>query len=350
MRRRHKKTEANVEAGETKWLVFRELYIERLETRYPGSDHPEQVRRVLHRFTKYRKLVERTLGDITDLDLELYVQKRREDRYREKPLSPRTINNEIQILNSCFALAGPKESRGAGRRNWGLIATPPFIEELDEFDTNPVVVSADQVKKFVAATRFAKTPSFGGMRPQTFWVAALVLDAITGLRRGALLRVPRPTDEQFRDRRELFVPAAISKTRRDQVIALGTNEKVFELLWSLPSQPAKPLLPWYGRNAAPMTLGHFNNEMARFQREAGTPESERIKTKHLRSTVATELAEEFSDSIAKNRLGHAPGSKTLDKHYKGRRVSRQQHEASDYLAERLVPLLEDGPPTLGIVG
>lgn len=332
-----------------KWVVYKELYVERLEARHPGSEHPANVRRVLDRFTKSRRLIERDVEEIRDLDLEQYVQDRRAAEYRGRRLEPRTINNEIQILNTCFAMAGPK-GPGKARKNWEIIARIPYAEELDEYDRAPVVLSDEQLREFIRVTQFAKSPTWGGMDPARFWVAALVLGAITGLRRGALLKVARPPEEIFVERRELPVPAEISKTKRDQVIALGSNDAVFELFEELPSRPGRPLLPWYGKRGQPMTLGHFNNEMCRFQREAGIPEEMRVKTKYLRSTCGTELAEAFSDAIAKKRLNHSPGSKTLDKHYKGRRVSKLDHDASDMIAAKLVPLFDDRPPSFGIVG
>lgn len=330
-----------------KWLVFKELYLERLETRSPNSDHPKHARAVLDRFTRALRLYERNLDEIRDLDLEQYVRTRRQGEYRGKPLSTTTINNEIQILNTAFALAGPKESRGKGRKNWELIARPPYAEPLEEFDRNPVVLSPEQIEAFVRATTFAKTPTFRGMEPRHFWLAVLVLDSITALRRGALLEVARPKDEDFLERRELRVPPEISKTKREQVIALGTNEKVFEILSTLPSRPGEPLLPWRRPDGTDMSLGHFNNEMRRFQLEAGIPDAERVKTKHFRSTSATELAEHFSDALAKKRLAHTPGSKTLDKHYKGRRTTSLDHDASDHLAEIVTPFI-DARPRFGV--
>lgn len=328
----------------TRWLIFSEMYLERLEARHAHSDYPGQVRRVLDRFTEYQNLQRAKLADIKDFDLEQYIYQRQRDRWRGKAPSNRTLNNEIQILNTCFALAGPKEHRGPGRKNWGLIDAPPFCEPLPDYDRNPVTVGPDQVAAFLEATAHATTPTWRGMNPRQFWLAAILLDMITGLRRGALLRVHRPPVEVFEGRREIVVPPEISKTRREQTIALGSHESVFRILASLPSRVGEPLLPWRSKHGKPMTLAHFNHAMAKFQRAAGIPEELRLKTKHLRSTVATELAESFSDATAKKRLGHTPGSNTLDKHYKGRRVSAIDHQASDMLVAKFLPSLETPPP------
>lgn len=338
-----------IAATPMKWLVYKELYLERLETRSPKSEHPKHARAVLDRFTKRLRLYERDLDSIRDIDLETYIRARRGDTYRDRPLTVTTINGEIQILNTCFALAGPKTPRGPGRKNWQLIPFPPYAEPMEDCDRNPVVISEEQIEAFSRATSFARTPRYGGVSPQQFWHAALVLDAITALRRGALLDVLRPSDKILIERRELPVPAEISKTKREQIIALGSNEKVFDLLSTLPGEPGEPLLPWRRLNGQPMSRGHFSNEMARFQREAGIPESERIKTKHMRSTAATKIGEAFSEAIAKKRLGHTPGSKTWEKHYQGRGVSSLDHQASDQLADFIAPLL-DSAPRISIVG
>lgn len=331
------------------WVVYKEIYCERLEVRYPGSEHPAQVRRVLDRFTRYQSLTARRLCDVVNLDVEAYVAKRRQDRWRGKPLCNRTLNNEIHILNAVFTFAGPRTT-GHGRKYLGLIAAPPFVEALPEDALDPVVLTASQLERYLDATQHATTPALPGMTPPQFWLAVLVLTSITALRRKALLGIPRPDDYRLYELRELILPAHLSKVRREQRITLGRRDEVINILGSLPSKAGEPLLPWKDASGQPMTLGHFNNTMAAFQRAAGIADHERVKTKHLRSTAATEVGDLYGDAVAKKRLGHAPGSRTFDIHYKGRRPTDVDRDASDHLAELLLKTIQ-GPrprPSLAI--
>lgn len=316
------------------WSLYKDSYCVRLRTRYPESDHPWLVGRTLDRFTLYCHLNGRRLSEITSLDIEHYVALRRKDAWRNKPIGNRTINNEINALNAVFAFAGPV-CRGAGRRNLGLLTSPPFCELLPVDDPNPVVLTADQLARYIDATAYAVTPRLDGCTPQQFWLATLVLSGVTALRRKALLRVPRPDDYQLRELREIVVPPHINKTRRELRITLGRRDEVIELLASLPTRPGEPLLPWKDPEGRPMSLGHFNREMAEFQKRAGITAENRVKTKHLRSTAGTEVGDRLGDAIAKKKLGHSPGSNTFDRHYKGRRPRDVDRDASDLMADLL---------------
>lgn len=329
------------------WVTFKEIYCERLETRYPSSDHPPQVRRVLDRFTKYRGLVARQLDEITTLDLESYLAKRRADVWRGQPIGNRTLNNEINILNAAFAWAGPRGA-GSARKNLGVLPEPPFCELLPTDDFDPRVCTEDQLSKFVAATRHARSPELPGFQPADFWVAVLVLDLLTALRRSALLRIPRPDDCVLHEKRELVLPPHLSKTRREQRITLGRRDEVLELFASLPSRPGEPLLPWKTASGRPLSVDHFSHTMAGFQKAAGIPAADRLKTKYLRSTAATELADQYGDAVAKKKLGHAPGSRTLDIHYKGRRITDRDRDGTDHLADLLFRCMRRERPDLGI--
>lgn len=322
-----------------KWVLFKEIYVERVELRHPGSDHPANIRRVLDRFTRYLGLVERDLSSITNLDFERYAQRRSRDTWRGNPLQPRTINNELQILNTAFAFAGPPAARGPGRRNLGLLQTVPYADYLPELDTEPVACTSAQLERFLEATQHATVPRYPGVDPQKFWTAVLIVGLVTSLRRKALLRIPRPDNYTLYELRQLVLPARLNKTRREQRIALG-SERVVEIVGSMPSLVGEPLLPWRNIDGRQMGLSHFNRYMKQLQERAGISPAQQIKTKHLRSTAATEIAERFGDAVAKKKLGHSPKSNVINTSYKARRISEIDHAASEHLAAMVLPLMQ----------
>ncbi|ODA28048.1 hypothetical protein [Planctopirus hydrillae] len=336
-------TAALTEDGPTMmWIVLKEVYGQRCEMRF-SPVFAANVKRVLDRFTRYCHLLERRLGSITSIDLENYVHRRQRDQWRGKPLTNTTINNEIAILNSVFFYCGPKQPRGVGRRNLGLLHNPPYVEPLPEMDTAPVDLADEQLRAFVAATALAKSPRLPGCSPQTFWIAALILDGITALRRNALLNIPRPDDATLWELRELVLPAKLNKTRKELRISLGRNDEVLHLLASLPSQPGEPFLPWVDRLGRRMSESHFNAVMRQFQREAGIKDSQRVLTKHLRSTAATEILDQFGDSVAKKKLGHGPKSNVIHTNYQARKITENDRAATDALSSRLLSILGKVP-------
>ena len=331
-----------------KWAVYKEIYVS-LQRVTHKSGHPENVRRVLDRFTHYCNLIGADLEEISQHDFDMYVARRREDEWRGKPISNRTINNEIDILNAAFAKAGPKLATRSGRENYGYLeTTPPFKQPLEEDESEPVCVGGETIAAFMrAVTDHARVPNVDGCTPYNFWLCVLLLGGITGLRRGALLQIPRPDDVMLRDRRELVLPAHLNKARTGRRrkrkplrFSLGRNDRVIELLVNLPSKPGEQLLPWRRNSGRPMTLGYFSNTMAEIQRAAGISDADRLKLKYLRSTAGTEIADVFGDAVAKKKLGHSPTTNTLDTNYKSRAPREKDIEASDHLANMILPFIE----------
>ncbi len=325
-----------------KWVVYHDIYVQALEARCGESDHAAHVRGVLERFTRYRKLDNKDLSAVSQLDLEMYVSARLKDSNKQgKPLSARTINNEIEILNTCFSKAGPKEKRGRGRKNFGYLEDPPWLEKLQVYRREVKTVETWQIADFVRATAKATSPRIEGCTPQQFWLAALLLGMVTGLRRKALLKVPRPDDQTLIQKGELFLPAELNKTKADLRMSLG-NEEVVMLLTSLPSRVGEPLLPWKKPNGRPMTAGHFSNTLSKFQDDAGIPRESRVTPQKLRATAATEVADVFSDAVAKKKLGHSPYTNTLDTNYKRLTPTDIDRQASDHLAKIILPHFANG--------
>ncbi|QDT98008.1 tyrosine-type recombinase/integrase [Gimesia aquarii] len=319
------------------WSVYKDMYLQRLQIRDNNQVYIDNVRRVLERFTRYCNLVTRFLSEITVQDLEHYLKIRKGEKCRGKLLSNVTLNNDLQALNSCLGAAGPIEPRGPGRGNYGFLDFPPYIEMLSVDETEPKVVTEQQIQKFSEAASFARSPQIEGCTPAEFWRAALLLGMITGLRRRGLLLIERPSDEMLIEKRELFLSAKHHKTRNSLRIPLGSAE-VVNMLAKLPSQKGEPLLPWRRSTGEPLSAQHFSNTMAKIQREAGIAEGDRVKTKNLRSTTATIIAEEFNDDLARKRLGHSPNSKsTLLVNYKAKRVSDLDRVASEKLGELVLP-------------
>ncbi|MBI1348258.1 hypothetical protein GC163_18445 [bacterium] len=136
------------------WAVFKELYLQRLETYRPGTMFNQNVRRVLDRFTAYRAYADAGFTEITQSDLEHYLARRRQDRWRGEPLSNVTLNNEIAILNSCFAYGGPKGHRQHEKHRLGLVYCPPQLGLLAEDELEPVELSPTQITDYLPATRY----------------------------------------------------------------------------------------------------------------------------------------------------------------------------------------------------
>lgn len=339
------------------FATFLFVYTNHLEVRYPKSDHAAQVRRILERFQRYQSLISRPIAAITQRDIAEYISRRRSDLWRGQPLANRTLNNEINAINAAFAWAGPKLPYKHGRANQEFISDPPYYQPLPEDDPLPVCLEESQLTAFLDATRFATSPRPEVCDPRMFWTAALFLVGITSLRREALLNVPRPDDYLLLERREIRLPAAMSKTRREELIPLGTDERIVRVFASLPTKPGEPILPWRDRLGRRMSLSHFNHAMAKFQRRAGIAEDQRVTPQAVRSTVATKVVDEFNEAVAKKRLGHSPKTTTINTNYLNRRPRDTDRAASDYLADWLfgaaATALGPAPepePTLRIVG
>ncbi|MCA9015905.1 MAG: hypothetical protein KDA77_11290 [Planctomycetaceae bacterium] len=327
------------EQSDILWIVFVHEYLEILRTLDKNSVYISNVKRVLDRFTVYCGLVNLKLREVTDQHLRIYLKKRKEVRYRGKPLSNISLNNEIGFLNTCLAKAGPKERRGPARSNLGYIDWPPYCELLATDDPEPQVVTVEQLQRFSEAAKRARSPMIDGCTPAEFWRAALLLGLVTGLRRRGLLLIERPADRELLEKRELYLPAKFNKTRNSLRIPLGSAE-VVQVLAKLPTKPGERLLPWInGKTGKPLCFEHFSNTMTRIQREAGVPEEERVKAKHLRSSAATLIAEnmEEGEDLAKKRLGHSPLSKILSKHYLVKRVTDADRQASDVMGQIVLP-------------
>jgi hypothetical protein len=323
-----------------KWAVYKEVYLELLEARTPNTVYADNVRRTLDRFTQYRGLALTELDRITQLDLELYVARRQKDRWRDKPLTNKTLNNEIQILNTAFTKAGPRDRRGPGRRNLGLMQDPPYMEPFPEYEREAVVLTTEQLQAFLEAAKRTKYPKIPGCTAPRFWMSALLLDLVTSLRRRALLFIPRPDDRTLLELREIVLPPELNKTRKQLRISLGGGEagaQVAEILAALPTKPGEPLLPWIGRNGKRLSLGHFSNMIGRIQRDAGISDADRIRIKDIRSTAGTLVADEFGDAVAKKKLGHSPRTNTLHLHYKSYKPRESDAAASSFLAQLALP-------------
>ena len=48
----------------------------------------------------------------------------------------------------------------------------------------------------------------------------------------------------------------------------------------------------------------------------------------------------FGDAVAKKKLGHSPTTNTLDVNYKSRAPREKDVEASDHLAEMILPFID----------
>lgn len=340
--------------SEMSWVAYVDLYLQRLENRYT-SDYPRVVRLYLERFTEYRGLHAARLGDIHSIDIEQYLSDRRRDRNSlGEPLSERTLNNEISALNACFAFAGPKDRTRDGRKHLNWLAEPPYCEKLSEPGLDPVKLSNEQIQAFIRATAIARSPNIEGCSPQDFWVCVLILDSLTLLRRKALLMVERPDDDMLLVRKQLFIPAAINKTKEDVYVTLGTDDTIPRLFAKLPTKPGERLLPWRDNTGRPLTLNYFSEVIRQFQREAGIPDGQRLKLKHLRSTSANRVEEATDESTAKSKLKHGPNTNTYRKHYRSRQPSAKEVEATDSLTSWLFGMLktsdEVGGPDLRVFG
>ncbi|MBX3444237.1 MAG: hypothetical protein KF774_17680 [Planctomyces sp.] len=300
----------------------------------PHSAHPANVAATLDRFTRYTRSQQRPLSSLTAFDMLSYVTARKTDLYRGRAVKNVTLNNEIRTLNAAFGKAGPK-GRGRARENWNLIVSPPYMHELPEPEIQPVVITEQQLKAFLEAAADAKCPRAEVCDPLLFWRAAVLLELSTSMRRRALIHVPRPDDHALLALRELTLPSDFDKNGRVLVYPIGGDEhgpQIVELLSRLPTRPGERLLPWSHPGGRPMSLNHFSHTLKMIQRRAGIAEGARIRLKDMRSTVGTLVADEFSDAVAKKKLGHGPKTNTIQIHYKSYRPSEKDRQASDFMA------------------
>lgn len=314
--------------AETAWIQLKEAYVQRLFFRYARSDYPGQCRAILDRFTQYQQLTFAPLQSITAQDIERYIQARQRDLWRGRPIGVRTLNNEIDVINACLAYAGPPGARKAERHRLGLLERPPFVDRLPECELEPRAATESQIRAFLQAAAGATCPQVPGLAPERFWCIALTLGLVTALRRRALLNVPRPTEFELRELRQLVVPAEFSKTRR--IIRIPLTDSVIALIDELPTRPGEPLLPWRDRQGRPMTLDYFNERMKQLQTAAGIRDT--VTLKQLRSLAATEAIEQFGPEVARRRLAHTASSEVLHQHYIAKRISAPEVAATDHLA------------------
>lgn len=331
------------------WVSLAHYYIDQLETKRASETYVANVSRVIDRFTKYCNLYDTAANEVAQADLQRYVRTRSDDQYALNSKSPArpigivTINNEIAILNSIFKLAGPKLNVRGHRENLGLMEHPPYFAPLDEPDPCPVDVTREQLAEFIQATKNATSPRRSVCDPQHFWLAVLVLDSITAVRREALLSIPRPDHKTLNEKRRIVLPAELAKNKTGQVISLGTRDDVVSLLSSLPSRPGEPLLPWKSPSGKRLSLSHFNSAMKRFQVKAGINQATLLKTKHLRSTAASQILDaQFNTDTARKRLGHKSDD-VIVKHYLTRRVMPSDENASDHLADFVMSMIDYQP-------
>jgi integrase len=275
-----------------KWISYKELYLDRMETRaVASSEYPQNARKVLDRFTKYCGLLERSLDQITNLDIEKYVALRRKDSFHKRPLSNRTLNNEIDLLNAAFSFAGPVEPRGKGRKYLGLLTKVPYAESLRELISTPVSLEPPQIQRFLmAVAAHATSPRYKGVDRVAFWAVTAILMLVTGLRRRGLLLIPRPNDHILVEQRQIILPATLSKPGIEQRISLG-SKTVASIVATMPTQPGEPLLPWRDVDGSPMSLKHFTHTLCLIQRRAGIADVDRVRAKDFRSTGRDRQAE-----------------------------------------------------------
>jgi len=344
---------SRTEAASMYFVNAVDLYCERLAMRSPRSDYPVQVRRVLDRLIARRDLTSATLDEVTSLQIDHYFQSRATDLYRGKPIVARTVNNEIDILNQFFRYFGPKELVGAGRKNLGLLKLEqvPYYEPMDEDELDPVVLEDSTIEKFLRNTIFAPSPRATVCDPVKFWHAVILLEGITLLRRRSLLEILRPDDETLLERRILILPAKSNKTKRREIVSLGTNLAAIGVIASLPSLPGEPLLPWKHPNGTPLSANHFSQTVRRIQQRAGIPAGERLRIKDLRSTGATITGEEYGELAAKAKLKHSPNTNTFRCNYQGRRISGTEIKATDDLSTRMLSVMHRASqPDLRVTG
>jgi len=322
------------------WPYAKEQWNKRARFRNENQVAIDNTRRVLDKFTAYcPHLIDRMVDQITNMELLTYQQRRQRDTWRGRGICNRTINNETDVLCALFAWLGPKTTSGPGRENLGMIPNPPWVRHLPEDRNNPRSLTPPTLAHYFAATSIATTPTWNGMSPRKFWVVAAVVAGVTGLRRRALLEVPRPDDYTLRTLRQIVVPAKFVKTRQELRLSLGTEE-VAEMAYELPSKVGEPLLPWRGEDGKRLSYNHFTRAMRAFQLqygiEAGIGPDEVVRIKDFRSTAATEVADMFGDGVARQLLGHSPNTNTLNTNYKSARVGPQNVAAGAYLAEKIL--------------
>jgi len=294
------------------WSALKDAHLESLRL-HGGERNWDKSREVTGRFTK--KCDPMTVEQIDRRMVLSYLTWRKSNPGRNgKPLSVFTLNGDIRYLNWCFKDV---------RENWlpkEMPWEPPITQLLPEPKIKPKGVSQDVLGKAFDACSLATRPAFPDCTAAHWWRTLFLLSYVTGVRCGALLALPRPTEDDL-SRRLLVVPAEFDKAGEERSFPLTA-----EALWAIKGMPAggDRLFAWpFGRR-------YFYTILHRFQDKAGMPRGDHALPHALRKTKATELVRGGASMlIVQREMGHSTMNMAA-KHYVGE-ISDAQRTAVEAL-------------------
>jgi integrase len=261
-----------------------------------------------------------TLEGITNRNYIAYLTRRKAENGRTgAPLSPATLNGDIRYLNAAFAAALAPDAYHRDRL--GLVEDPtwqpPRMRLQREMRRRPTCVTQDAFGRALDACKFATIPAHPDCPASHWWQTFFLLSYITGIRSGAMLEIPRPSEEDLA-LRILRVPAEDDKSDGERAFFL-TDEAIWAVR-RLPISRDGKLFSWT------KCRRYFYTILHRFQSRAGIPPNDHALPHALRRTKGTELVKLGCPlPLVQRELGHSSPQVTA-RYYIGE-ISEQQRTA-----------------------
>jgi integrase len=306
------------------WSDYCAQYLDRLKFESPR--HYLTGKDILDRFTRivaamWVKQQQEELGikvwpedmrvvDVTFRLYQAFIAIRCESPGRKSPkLSKATLNKEIAYLNTVFRYAQqPTEQDydwfGAAPPGW----KPPRMKRFRQPKRKPKAIELTLLERVFAAAKHATTPNLPGIDNATWWQTFYCVGLVTGLRREALLSVPRPSEKDL-DAGILRVPAECDKESEDREFHLPAE--VVAMIRRLPISADGRLFAW------PFGVRHFYRSLEKWQVAGGIAKDEKALPHGLRRTKGTLLTRAGHNlALVADEMSHA-SIETTRKHYIG---------------------------------
>lgn len=326
------------------WADYCAEYLERLKLDSPR--HYLTGKDVLDRFTRivsalWVKQQQEDCGitvwpqdlriiDVTFRLYQAFIAIRCESPGRRGPkLSKATLNKEIAYLNTVFRYAQqPTEQDydwfGAAPPGW----KPPRMRRFKQPKRKPKSIELPLLERVFAAARHATTPNLPGIDNATWWQTFYCVALVTGLRREALLTMPRPTELDLAVAL-LRLPAESDKESEDREFHLP--KEVVAMIRRLPISACGRLFAW------PFGVRHFYRSLEKWQLAGGIAKEEKALPHGLRRTKGTLLTKAGHNlALVADEMSHA-SIETTRKHYIGMLTPERAEAVEQLFAKLPVP-------------
>lgn len=326
--RRARQIEGQIASGvykpkrrEVTWDEFRTKF-ERDVMRLHSEGHQEQMQISLNAFERLCK--PELLGRVTSETIDQFKGKRAAERYRDRPIAPRTINRDLGNIRTALRRA----------KRWGLIDDAPEFEMCRLEDKRPRYVPVKTFQAIFSAC------------PDAFWRGVVTIAYLAGLRRNEILSLRWSDVSLEGDHPTITIRAEVAKARRDDIVPLVAELAAFLKGLRPPAaqesdgadhdRPTRTnedalVFPW------PRSMYVLYKAWHTIQDEAGIDREHHVTLHDLRRSFGTNLAP-YADVASLQRLMRHRNIATTLKHY----VDGEQH--MQQVVAKLPSLL---PPNAG---